>query len=267
MSSGGADEPGLDPVAAVQAWRARGAAAADPVGFRIIEALARRASAQQGEARWLLLRRLEQLLARQAAAKRPAPSDGTAGDERAAHGARAAPAGTAAPAAPAGTAELAAPSGLSSLAALSDLVDRLGRSPASPVMPSSSNSSPSSPRSGAPRQAATVAAARPSRTAPPVPLKAVTAFKGTWSRLRAEQRLRQALAQVPAMAGPLNSSHLVHRALQAMHELSPEYLDAFMSQVDTLLALEQALGAGEPAPRAAPRAEGRRAGAKPARKA
>ena len=103
------------------------------------------------------------------------------------------------------------------LASLSALVDRLGRVPAP----------------------------APSLTSLPVvarPLRAVAAFKGTWSRLRAEQRLRQALAEVPAQAGPLNSSHVVHRALQTMHALSPEYLDAFMSHIDTLLALEQASG-------------------------
>jgi hypothetical protein len=86
----------------------------------------------------------------------------------------------------------------------------------------------------------------------------VTAFKGTWSRLRAEQRLRQALAQVPAMAGPLNSSLVINRTLQAMRDLSPEYLDAFMLNVDTLLWLEQASGAGDLTPRAATSAEGER---------
>lgn len=111
------------------------------------------------------------------------------------------------------------------LAELSNLVDRLGRM--------------------APAQ----------KAAAPQPLKAVAAFKGTWSRLRAEQRLRQALSQVPAMAGPLNSSHVVNRALQTLHGLSPEYLDAFMSHVDTLLWLEQASG-GDLAPRAPARGRG-----------
>jgi len=78
----------------------------------------------------------------------------------------------------------------------------------------------------------------------------VAAFKGTWSRLRAEQRLRQVLAQVPAMAGPLNSAHVVNRALQAMRELSPQYLDAFILHVDALLWLEQSSGGGEPLARA-----------------
>jgi hypothetical protein len=93
--------------------------------------------------------------------------------------------------------------------------------------------------------------------APPASLRSVAAFKGTWSRLRTEQRLRQALDQVPAMAGPLNSSHLVSRALRAMHDLSPDYLDAFMSHIDTLLWLEQASG-GDLAPRRATAPEGRR---------
>jgi hypothetical protein len=112
------------------------------------------------------------------------------------------------------------------LAGLSELVDRLGRTPQRP--------------------AATLSGA-----APPRPLKAVASFKGTWSRLRAEHRLREALAQVPASAGPLNSSHLVNQALQAMRELSPQYLDAFMSHIDTLQWIEQASGAGDLAPRAA----------------
>jgi hypothetical protein len=69
--------------------------------------------------------------------------------------------------------------------------------------------------------------------------------RGSWTRLRVEQRVRQALEQVPANAGPLNSSYVVHRALQAMGEISPAYLDAFMSHVDTLLWLEEAAGTAE----------------------
>ena len=111
------------------------------------------------------------------------------------------------------------------LAELRALVDRLGRAPSPP-------------------------AAMPlSRTVSPPPLKAVSAFQGTWSRLRAEQRLRQVLAHVPASAGPLNSSHLVNRALQAINDVSPEYLDAFMSHIDTLQWLEQTIDAADPVPR------------------
>ena len=117
------------------------------------------------------------------------------------------------------------------LDALRALVDRLGRTPGAP---------------GA------LPAARV-----PAPLKAVAAHQATWTRLRADRRLREALAQVPAQAGPLNSPHLVHRALQELHTLAPAYLDALLRHVDTLLWLEQSGGLGELAPRPGP---GRRRG-------
>lgn len=99
-------------------------------------------------------------------------------------------------------------------------------------------------------------AATPARMAAPQPLKSVVTFQGTWSRLRVEQRLRQALAQVPAQAGPLHSARIVSRALETLHELSPAYLDAFMAHVDALQWMEQASGGGDLTPRAArPRAK------------
>jgi hypothetical protein len=212
MSGRDADAAAADPVAWVERLRAQGAAVADPVRFGIAEALARRAAAQQGGARLVLLQRLETLLAAQAARRPPCT------DKAEPH--------------------------LPALAGLTALVDRLGRVPVA----------------SAPARPADAPAAVPlSRIAPPRKLKAVNAFQGTWSRLRVEQRLRQALAQVPASAGPLNSSNLVNRALQAMQDISPEYLDAFMSHIDTLQWIEQTVDAGEAAVRAAaPPAEGRR---------
>jgi len=78
-------------------------------------------------------------------------------------------------------------------------------------------------------------------TPSPVPsgeLKTLSYFKSTWSRLSADRRLHQSLAKVPENAGPLNSHHLVHRALTLMRDLSPEYLNKFMSYVDGLLWLD-----------------------------
>ncbi len=223
VSLGTAAEAGqgaVDPWAALEAGRASGAAQVDPVGFAVIEALARRAAAQHGEAREWLMRRVHALLARHAALPHGAPSKPAAR--------------------------------LGALGALSELIDRLGRLPASPGQ--------TPPPPGSPRQADAPRSAPLSTMAPPAPLKSVTAFKGTWTRLRADQRLREALAQVPAMAGPLNSSHLVNRALQTMRDVSPEYLDAFMSHIDTLLWLEQASGTGDLTPaRAAPTEPKRRA--------
>lgn len=70
-----------------------------------------------------------------------------------------------------------------------------------------------------------------------------------WSRLSADRRLTQSLAKVPDKAGPLNSHHLVHRALAAMREASPGYFHHFVAQVDALLALDQMMqAAANPAP-------------------
>ena len=123
--------------------------------------------------------------------------------------------------------------GATALAGLSALVDRLGRTAAPPGATRSSLQPPT-----------------------PKPLKAMARHQGTWSRLRADQRLRQALAQVPAMAGPLNSSHLVNRALQELRGVSPAYLDAFMAHADTLLWLEQASGGNLPVSAARPARKG-----------
>ncbi len=173
---------------------------ADALRAAVVEAMQRRAAAQQGEARQLIEQRIAQLLVEQKAALPHAAQHDTV---------------------PRGAA----------LGGLSALVDRLGREPASAVRAAA----PSRPSAMPPRAAAPTA---------PAALKSVSAFKGTWSRLRAEQRLRQALQQVPAQAGPLNSSHLVHQMLREMHQLSPAYLDAFMAHVDTLLRLEQDSGGG-----------------------
>ena len=98
-----AGQGAVDPWAALEAGRASGAAQADPVGFAVIEALARRAAAQQGEARELLMRRVESLLARHAALQ---------------HGASTAAQASAAPSEPAAH--------RGALGALSELIDRLG---------------------------------------------------------------------------------------------------------------------------------------------
>ncbi|CAB3760516.1 DUF2894 domain-containing protein [Paraburkholderia solisilvae] len=72
-------------------------------------------------------------------------------------------------------------------------------------------------------------------------------FDAVWSKLSAGRQLRQSLAQVPGNAGPLNSSRLVHRALSLMNDLSPEYLQHFLSYVETLSALGEP-GGGAQAP-------------------
>ncbi len=71
-------------------------------------------------------------------------------------------------------------------------------------------------------------------------LKSVAYFRSEWSKLSTEQQLTQTLAQAPENAGPMNSQHLVLRSLQVMHDIAPEYLQGFMSYIDTLIWLEHA---------------------------
>jgi Protein of unknown function (DUF2894) len=70
-------------------------------------------------------------------------------------------------------------------------------------------------------------------------LEALGEFRKIWSELRTDSQVRQSLEQVPTDAGPLNSGSLVHRSLTLMRELSPGYLQQFLSYVDTLSWMEQ----------------------------
>lgn len=86
-------------------------------------------------------------------------------------------------------------------------------------------------------------------------------FRTIWSKVRTEQQYRQSLDQVPRNAGPLNSNSLVHRSLATMRELSPEYLQQFLSYIDALAWLEDLAGGGAQPEKEAPRAKA----AKPAK--
>lgn len=220
----------VDHGATIDAWRERGAHRFDPVRFRFIEVLARRATAHCGDARRILDDKLLRLLGAygedlERARCAQVGADGKEGSHIAAS-----------PAAGA----LDGPHHRGALGELVDHVDRHSalheeRPVAGNVVPSLS----STPE-----------------------LKTLRHFRNTWSRLSADQRLTQSLEKVPENAGPLNSHHLVHRSLTLMRDLSPEYLNRFMSYVDTLLWLDQLHGGGALAGRDIPRAESHR---KPAR--
>ena len=70
-------------------------------------------------------------------------------------------------------------------------------------------------------------------------LKSVRHFRNTWSKLSAQKQVSQALRQAPKNAGPINSHSLVLRSLELMRDISPDYLNRFMSYADTLLCLDQ----------------------------
>ena len=72
-----------------------------------------------------------------------------------------------------------------------------------------------------------------------VPLPALQDVRALWANVRTDSQVQRSLASSPSNAGPLNSSHLVHRALGLMHDASPGYLQQFMAYLDALAWLEQ----------------------------
>lgn len=74
---------------------------------------------------------------------------------------------------------------------------------------------------------------------PRAELKTIRNFRTTWAKLSVDKQVAQALAQAPKNAGPINSHMLVLRSLALMRDISPDYLNRFMSYADTLLCLEQ----------------------------
>ena len=215
---------GSGPGLTLAALQARGAQRFDPIGFRFIEALARRAAGHQGRVRQLLDSRLTSLLAAYGARYEPARAQagetldrGLAKHPQAAAALRQHHVSGDFKALQRLAAELDAPR---PAPALAELVGHIERQSAALL------GAPAADPSGA--AAASFA-----------DLKAVRYFSSTWSRLHADQQLAQSRARVPANAGPLNSQRLVLRALQLMREVSPAYLNRFMSYVDALLWLDQ----------------------------
>lgn len=77
-------------------------------------------------------------------------------------------------------------------------------------------------------------------------------FRDVWQKVSADQQVQQSRDQVPKNAGPLNSSHLVHRALFLMRDLSPGYLRQFLAYADGLAWFEDLhAGIAPPAAQAA----------------
>ncbi|ARM05416.1 hypothetical protein BOC59_33650 [Burkholderia pseudomallei] len=239
----------MDDVAAraqhtLDAWRERGADRLDPVRFRFIDALRRRAAAHGGDARRLLDARLATLIDAYAADLRRAESNGDACECAGAPAPAPAPASSSSsstspaptPTAPSTTTTSPAASSPAEpargpLAALLDYIGSRERPTAS--APDETRAAPASPT------ASPTASGRVALRAEP---ELLDYFRETWSKLSADSQLRASLEQVPKNAGPLNSSSLVHRSLSLMRELSPEYLRQFLSYVDALSWLQQMNG-------------------------
>lgn len=229
-----------DPREVLEAWRAQGADRFDRAGFARIDALARRAAGHDGDVRRVLDARLGELIGAyaQALQRRPAGRDPAgAGQARAAGPAidASAAAATAKPAAnkrgrrKARTGEdAAAPPTLAALAARLDAA-----------------------------AAARGAAQGRAHAYPQLP--ALDEFRMRFARLRMDRQLRRSLEQAPGDAGPLNSARLVHRALNTMQALAPEYLQQFMAYLDALAWMERLGGGAGEAEEPAAAAGGKRA--------
>ena len=215
----------------LDAWREQGADRLDPVRFHLMDALARRAAGHDGDTRRLLDARLATLLAGYAdIVERGAPN----------------------------AAEASMPPG-----------EPAPREPA-PGEPAPGEPAPDEPAPDEPARGALAAlVAQLARDAQAdragIDPAMIEFFRETWSKVRTEKQYRQALDQVPRNAGPLNSSSLVHRSLSLMRDLSPGYLQQFLSYVDALSWLEDLMGGGAQAEKEAPRAKGAKGTKKAAR--
>ena len=192
----------------IEDLREQGLPTLDPAGFHHLQNLARRTTELQGSARRFLDARLAQALQR-ARGRLAAVSVATPTDKAAA-----------ATSSSAVASQTILP--LSALALLTRQLHALHQAPGEELAAAAQHA-------GGEREA---------RRAPAGELRALRAFKSTWSHLRDEQRLAQALAAVPPNAGPLNTQRLVLRALQHMRECSPGYFHRFVSHLETLQWLQ-----------------------------
>jgi len=183
-----AENLALRVAATLDAWRESGADAIDPVRFRTLEALARRAEGYTGEARRVVDDRLAALIdAYAAVVQRAAGKIGPASESQ--------------------------PSCSKQDDGLAGLLRHL-RTHARPDGGEDGNGGDTVARLGA-------------------------YFRDAWVQVRARRELRHSVERVPENAGPLNSNHLVQRSLSLMGEVSPGYLQQFLSYVDALSSLDR----------------------------
>ena len=186
--------------AAIAKLRAVGEERVDPVRFRFIEALAERSAGQPSAVQAVLAHKLARALADY---------------QQRCSAARAM--------------RLPYPAPVTPHSPLADLVRLLG---------ASDEASPGS------ADAVRDALAGRSGSSSPLPvlveLRSLEQDRSKWKRLHVQQQLARSLAQVPDNPGPLNSQLLLLRALQRLQTLSSGYLEAFISQVETLQWLAEA---------------------------
>ncbi|WP_194721982.1 DUF2894 domain-containing protein [Noviherbaspirillum malthae] len=211
-----------DVSAAVAALRAAGADRFDPVQFRYIDALAERASLHQGSIKRLLDAKLAQAVAALQERFFAAQSDAQEILDRSAQHF------------PYAARELQRLYGAGEFKALRSFAAGLSPSAQRTLSPLGAllrqleqhvpepSGSPLMRSPGARRE-----------------LKTIRTFKQTLSKLSVHKQVAQALEQAPKNAGPINSHMLVLRSLALMRDISPDYLNRFITYADALLCLEQ----------------------------
>lgn len=70
-------------------------------------------------------------------------------------------------------------------------------------------------------------------------LRSFHLFQESWARRHSDRLVIRALKERPENPGPLNAQMLMTKSLSVMHDLSPSYLNRFVSYIDTLLWLEK----------------------------
>jgi hypothetical protein len=80
-------------------------------------------------------------------------------------------------------------------------------------------------------------------------LDSVRLFRESLVKLNSDQLVTRVISEGPENPGPLNPQALVIRSLATIRELSPDYLNRFVSYMDTLLWLEQASEKKKPSKR------------------
>ncbi|MBF5052176.1 DUF2894 domain-containing protein [Alloalcanivorax venustensis] len=73
----------------------------------------------------------------------------------------------------------------------------------------------------------------------PVELKALAPIREAQARQQLAARIQHAITQVPGDAGPLNAHRQVARALAALQDISPQYLEHLVTYLDDLMVLEK----------------------------
>ncbi|SDY79924.1 Protein of unknown function [Lysobacter sp. yr284] len=223
MTQARANAGGPDPRATLEAWRAQGEDRRDRAGFARIDALERRAAAQDGELRRVLDARVREMMIAYAGEL-----------ERSAVRAREAAVGKADAATAASPAEAVARKG-------GKRKPRAGAETAPAPAPTLAELTQRLEALVATREAASADAPRAAFPQ----LAALDEFRMRFSRLRMDRQLRESLEPSSTDAGPLNSGRLVHRALSTMQALAPEYLQQFMAYVDALAWMERLGGVAE----------------------